>query len=70
MWMWIGQGDEAGGQAENREQDQSQGEEEVTPPPATKIMSRAEARGRRDAMPLAPSGIRFLFPAPLRFCAH
>ena len=72
MWMQVEQSDkESRRQAENGKQDQGQGqgEEEVTPPAIAGIRSRAEARGHRDAMPLILSGIRFLFPAPLRFYA-
>jgi hypothetical protein len=36
MRMRIGQDDQAGSQTEDREQEQDQGQEEVTPPPLQK----------------------------------
>jgi hypothetical protein len=70
MWMRIGQDDQGGGQAENGQQDQNQGQskEEVTPTSAN-MVTRAETRDHRDAMPSTLLGIRFLFPASRRFCA-
>lgn len=69
LWMWIGEDEQGGGQAENSPQNQGQSQEEVTPPPV-QMISRAETRGRRERMPSTPSGIRSLLPVSRRFCAR